>query len=230
MEGNPQSHHLPHSRNHINLPPIRLPACLKSSNGFVLPKSGKTDYTTPRSFRVIVLDTFSNTFEKVIQACLSTTTHTKRACLCPLGRLPSTNASRGHCCTPDARSRCGSVSYLVSWAGSFLSGRSITLICPSALSLSVPVSVGVLQGPPVSPLFFVIYVAPLHTPDSISLRLSYVDNFSVTVTPPSYEQSVRKLAAAFDPGRLYPCSLYRSHPLGDPQTEICSSLYFNPAW
>ena len=33
-------------------------------------------------------------------------------------------------------------------------------------------------------------MAPLHTPDSISFGLSYVDNFSVTVASPSYEQNV----------------------------------------
>ena len=54
------------------------PSCLKSSNGFVLPKSGKADYSTPRSFRVIVLlDTFSKILEKVVQSRLSATAHLK---------------------------------------------------------------------------------------------------------------------------------------------------------
>lgn len=75
-------------------------------------------------------------------------------------------------------SRC---SYLISLSESFLSDRSITLGYPCAPNLSVPVSVGAPQGSPISPLFFVIYIAPLHAPDGISFRLSYVDDFSLTV-------------------------------------------------
>ena len=60
----------------------------------------------------------------------------------------------------DRLTTLGTPSYLVSWAGSFLSNRSITLVYPGSPGLSIPVSVGVPQGSPVSPLFFVIYVAP----------------------------------------------------------------------
>ena len=73
-----------------------------------------------------------------------------------------------------------------------------TLVYPGAPNLSVPVSIGVPQGSPISPLFFVIYVAPLHAPDGISFRLSYVDDFSLTVASTSYEQNSQKLIAAFD--------------------------------
>ena len=44
----------------------------------VLPKSGKADYSTPRSFRVIVLlDTFSKILEKLVQSRFSATAHLK---------------------------------------------------------------------------------------------------------------------------------------------------------
>ena len=43
------------------------PSCLKLSNGFVLSESGKADYSTPSSFRVIVLlDIFSRIVEKLV--------------------------------------------------------------------------------------------------------------------------------------------------------------------
>ena len=78
-------------------------------------------------------------------------------------------------------------SYLVSWSESFLSDRSITLVYPGVPNLFIPVSVGVPQGSPISPLFFVIYVAPLHAPDGMSFSLSYVNDFSPTVASTSYE-------------------------------------------
>ena len=98
----------------------------------------------------------------------------------------------------DRLTSLGAPVYLVSWSESFLSNRSITLVYPGAPNLSVPVSVGVPQGSPISPLFFVIYVAPLHAPDGISFSLSFVDDFSLTVASTSYEQNSSKLIAAFD--------------------------------
>ena len=136
------------------------PACLKSSNGFVLPKTGKSDYTTPRSFRVIVLlDTFSKILEKVVQTRLSTTAHQKGlVSVHQAGSLPGVSAEdaaarlmheidathrTGQCATTgffdikggfdnvshpillDRLTTLGTPSYLVSWAGSFLSNRSV---------------------------------------------------------------------------------------------------------
>ena len=54
------------------------PSCLKTSHDFVLPKSGKADHSTPRSFRVILLlDTFSKILEKLVLSHLSATAHLK---------------------------------------------------------------------------------------------------------------------------------------------------------
>ena len=100
VEGNPQSPYLILGTKSICLQSGFHPACLKSSNGFVLPKTGKTD-TTPRSFRAIVLDSFSNILEKVVQARLSTTAHIKGlVSVHQAGSLPAEDAA--------ARSRCGS--------------------------------------------------------------------------------------------------------------------------
>ena len=56
----------------------------------------------------------------------------------------SDNAS--HPILLDRLTSLGTPSYLVSWAGSFLSDRSITLVYLGAPSLSVPVSAGVPQA------------------------------------------------------------------------------------
>ena len=95
---------------------------------------------------------------------------------------PGVTDNASHPILLDRLTSLGTPSYLVSWAGSFLSDRSITLVYLGAPSLTVPVSAGVPQGSPVSPLFFVIYVAPLLAPDGISFRPSYVDDSSLTAT------------------------------------------------
>jgi len=52
--------------------------------------------------------------------------------------------------------------YLVSWVSSFLGELSCTLIFQGAPGTPAPVNVGVPQGSPISPLLFLLYVAPLH--------------------------------------------------------------------
>ena len=52
--------------------------------------------------------------------------------------------------------------YLVSWVSSFLGERSCTLIFQGAPGTAAPVTVRALQGSPISPLLFLLYVAPLH--------------------------------------------------------------------
>ena len=76
--------------------------------------------------------------------------------------------------------------YLVSWVRSFLTGRSCRLLFQGSPRIFSPVSVGTPQGSPVSPLLFVKYVSPLHIPLERGLVLSYVDDFSLTVSSPSY--------------------------------------------
>ena len=86
------------------------------------------------------------------------------------------------CCS--LRSR-GVNHYLVSWVRSFLTGRSCHLLFQGSPRTFSPVSVGTPQGSPGSPSLFVINVAPLHIPLNRGLVLSYVDDFSITVSSPS---------------------------------------------
>ena len=88
-------------------------------------------------------------------------------------------------------------SYLVQWVGSFLRDRTCRLTFQVSPPLFAPVSVGVPQGSPISPLLFVIYVSSLHLEVPRTLIISYVDDFAVTVAAPSYRTNVRLLQKSF---------------------------------
>jgi len=75
-------------------------------------------------------------------------------------------------------------SYMVNWVSSFLSERTCTLVFQGSPNISSPVSVDTPQGPPISPLPFLLYVAPLHLSVPKGLMVSYIDDFSVTVASP----------------------------------------------
>jgi len=93
--------------------------------------------------------------------------------------------------------RKGVSPYLVQWVGSFLRDRTCRLTFQGSPRLFAPVSVGVPQGSPISPLLFVIYVSSLHLVIPRSLIISYVDDFAVTVASPSYRTNVRLLQRSF---------------------------------
>ena len=108
--------------------------------------------------------------------------------------------------------------YLISWVRSFLTGRSCRLLFQGSPKIFSPVSVGTPQGSPVSPLLFVIYVAPLHIPLSRDLVLFYVDDFSLTVASPLYCTNSRSLQAAF--GRIRAIAHSREVDFSVPKTEL----------
>ena len=88
-------------------------------------------------------------------------------------------------------------SYMVDWVSSFLTGRMCTLVFQGAPGVSAPVSVGTSQGSPLSPLLFLIYVAPFHFRIPTGVLVSYVDDFSLTVASPSHRSNIRRLQDFF---------------------------------
>ena len=88
--------------------------------------------------------------------------------------------------------------YLVSWVSSFLGERSCTLIFQGAPGTPAPVNVRAPQGSPISPLLFLLYVAPLHFGIPRGLMITYVDDFALTVASLSYRGNIRRLQDLFD--------------------------------
>jgi len=88
-------------------------------------------------------------------------------------------------------------SYLVDWVSSFLSERTCTLVFQGSPNISSPVSVGTPPGSHISPILFLLYLAPSYMSIPRDLMVSYVDDFSITVASPSYIGNIRRLQSLF---------------------------------
>ena len=91
----------------------------------------------------------------------------------------------------------GAHKYLVAWVGSFLTNRRCRLLFQGSPRVFSTVAVRTLQGSPISPLLFVIYVSPLHPEITKGIVLSYVDDFVVTVSSSSHRRNVQLLQRHF---------------------------------
>jgi len=61
-----------------------------------------------------------------------------------------------------------------------------------------PINVGAPQGSPISPLLFLLYVAPLHVRIPRGLMISYVDDFAIRVPYLCYRGNIRRLQELFE--------------------------------
>jgi len=108
--------------------------------------------------------------------------------------------------------------YLIQWIGSFLRDCTCRLTFQGSPRTFTPVSVRVLQGSPISPLLFVIYIFSLHMDIPSALTISYVDDFAITVASPAYSTNVCPLQKAFS--ALKRKATPRNISFSIPKTEV----------
>ena len=87
--------------------------------------------------------------------------------------------------------------YITAWVRSFLCNRSCRLTFQGAQRDFVEVAVGTPQGSPISPLLFVLYVAPLHQGTQTQNTFSFVDDFALTSMATSHRRNVQILQTRF---------------------------------
>lgn len=88
---------------------------------------------------------------------------------------------------------------LIKWVGSFLTNRTIRLLFNGELSDEFAVS-GTPQGSPVSPILFLLSIRFLlaNTHTNNTLRLSYIDDLSISCASTSVSKNVRELEVQLD--------------------------------
>jgi len=91
----------------------------------------------------------------------------------------------------------GVSAYLVAWIKLFLSKRQCRLRFQGAPKVVCPAAVGTLQGSPICPLLFVLYIASLHPTIPQGLAISYVNDLTITVGLDSVPSSIRALQYYF---------------------------------
>jgi hypothetical protein len=89
---------------------------------------------------------------------------------------------------------------MISWSASFLTSRSTTLSFDGRTDQQLPITTGIPQGSPASPILFLLYLHPLFdTLCDSHLGLwcpSYIDDLALVVHGRSREDNMRSLEAA----------------------------------
>lgn len=86
-------------------------------------------------------------------------------------------------------------SNLVSWVASFATSRTVYLRLDGDTGPCIDIQCGLPQGSPVSPILFMLYLAPLFKLGSPSTRFGYADDIALLAISPSLKTNSQVLSA-----------------------------------
>lgn len=84
---------------------------------------------------------------------------------------------------------------LISWIASFLQQRQLKLSFNSQTESFKPISTGIPQGSPISPILFLIYIRDLFLSNSVKF-LSYIDDIALITNSSTWEKNIKSLERA----------------------------------
>jgi Reverse transcriptase (RNA-dependent DNA polymerase)/Endonuclease-reverse transcriptase len=85
---------------------------------------------------------------------------------------------------------------LTRWASSFATGRTVQIRMDGDIGPCTDIQCGLPQGSPVSPILFMLYLAPLFKLGKRSERFGYADDVALLASSPSLLENSEALAAA----------------------------------
>ena len=207
------------------------PTPFRQATLVAIPKPGKRDRSSPRSYRLIaLLSVLGKGLERLLAQRMAWVA-IKHKILHPqqVGALPARAASDLAACLihdiEDARARGlrttmltldikgafdavlsgrltqrlqdqGWPAKLVSWVTSFTNNRSACLRLGDFTSQAFQIPAGLLQGSPISPILFMLFIEPLFQIGSLKARrgrFGYADDICQIVASPSLEENINTL-------------------------------------
>ena len=106
---------------------------------------------------------------------------------------------------------------LISWVSSFLTNRKIQLAFEGQIQQLVDLNIGVPQGSPISPILFLIYIRNILA-DNQAYQLSYIDDFSLSVTSSSAKKNCRQIKEVVD--KLFAAATQQGAQFDPGKTEL----------
>ena len=102
------------------------------------------------------------------------------------------------------------------WVSSFLTNRKIQLAFEGQIQQLVDLEIGVPQGSPILPILFLIYIRNILA--DRAYQLSYIDDFSLSVTSSSAKKNCRQIEEVVD--KLFAAATQQGAQFDPGKTEL----------